>query len=220
LSTGQERGVYKGHLDTIWSLDFSPDGRLLVTGGLDHTALVWDVTGVSPDGHWRPRDVPEAELERLWGELAGNDGIKAYRAVWSFAAARQGPSFLARYLPPVLAHDDKIAKLIADLDDERFRVREQATSELVGLGEAVIGAANKILASKPSLEVRQRLETVLAQVALEASSSKRLQALRAIEALENANSVDARKVLETLAGGVLEAQLTKSARESLSRWKK
>lgn len=31
------------HIETIWSVVFSPDGKLLLTGGNDHSARVWDV---------------------------------------------------------------------------------------------------------------------------------------------------------------------------------
>ncbi len=42
--TGREKSALKGHLGPIKSLAFSPDGKRLVSGGDDCTALVWDLT--------------------------------------------------------------------------------------------------------------------------------------------------------------------------------
>jgi len=40
--TGRALLTFKGHTDTIRSIDFSPDGLRLITGSLDRTARVWD----------------------------------------------------------------------------------------------------------------------------------------------------------------------------------
>jgi WD40 repeat protein len=50
LASGKERARFQGHQEWVWSLAFSPTGRLLASGSLDHTALVWDVTGICQDG--------------------------------------------------------------------------------------------------------------------------------------------------------------------------
>lgn len=43
LANGEIVGLLNGHRDGVLSLDFSPDGRLLVSGSVDDTAIVWDV---------------------------------------------------------------------------------------------------------------------------------------------------------------------------------
>src|SRR5207253_5723071 len=98
-ATGKERGRFAGHQRWIWSLDFSPDGRLLASGSLDNTALVWDVTGVCPDGRWSTRDLKADEIERHGSNLGSADGVTAYRAIWRMAAApRQALPYLAERL--------------------------------------------------------------------------------------------------------------------------
>lgn len=37
--------VFKGHTDKIWDVDFSPDGKLLVTASSDSTAMIWNMDG-------------------------------------------------------------------------------------------------------------------------------------------------------------------------------
>jgi WD40 repeat protein len=44
-STGKQLQRFAGHQGTITSLAFSADGRRMISGSADSTALVWDVTG-------------------------------------------------------------------------------------------------------------------------------------------------------------------------------
>src|SRR5207302_10262310 len=83
LVTGQEVGRLQGHQGGVVGLAFSADGTRLVSGSLDTTALVWKVgkhTRTTRIG--RPEDAPLAgrELEALWADLAGKDGVRAFAA--------------------------------------------------------------------------------------------------------------------------------------------
>ena len=219
LATGQERGRFSGHCAHVYALDFSSDGRLLASGSGDHTALVWDVTGVCPDGKMVPRDLPPAEIKRLWTDLADASGVKAYRAMWTLVAAgKQVLPFLGERLRPVPAPDDaRIARLIADLDSEQFKVRSQATKELQQLGELAERALRTAWEGKITLETRQRLTLLLDEIRNRLLSSEQLQMLRALEVLENAATPEARKLLQTLSLGAQAALQTKEAKASLER---
>jgi len=43
-ATGKPARTMKGHGDAVLAVAFSPDGRLLVSGGMDGTAKVWEIT--------------------------------------------------------------------------------------------------------------------------------------------------------------------------------
>jgi hypothetical protein len=67
------------------------------------------------------------------------------------------------------------------------------------------------------LETRLRVEDVLAQVETSAADPENLRVLRAVEVLEHAGTPEARRVLQTLAGGAPEARRTRAAAEALRR---
>lgn len=47
-----ETDVHKGHHGPIWSISFSPDGKLYATGSEDGTIKMWK-NCVGPFGLWR-----------------------------------------------------------------------------------------------------------------------------------------------------------------------
>ena len=102
--------------------------------------------------------------------------------------------------------------LLADLDSDRFAVRQAAESELEKMGLLIEPVLRKALESKPSLEVRQRIEKTLAKLA-----SERLRIVRALEAIERTNTPEARRLLEALSEGAPRAWLTEEARAICKR---
>jgi WD40 repeat protein len=50
IATGRELGRLRGHHGQVLSLAFTPDGRSLISGSEDTTALVWDVPFHRPVG--------------------------------------------------------------------------------------------------------------------------------------------------------------------------
>jgi hypothetical protein len=63
--------------------------------------------------------------------------------------------------PPARPSDQQLAALIADLDSKEFPVREKASAVLEKLGAAILPDLRKVLAGKPTLELRQRVESLV-----------------------------------------------------------
>jgi WD40 repeat protein/serine/threonine protein kinase len=70
--SGKERFSRAAHMGPVNAVAFSPDGRLLASGGIDHTVRVWDMTS------WKPGTAPLHVLSRhadkVWSLAFSPDG--------------------------------------------------------------------------------------------------------------------------------------------------
>jgi hypothetical protein len=209
----------------LGNLAFSPDGSRLASAGYENTVLVWDVSDLRKGvGAAAPRLSPD-ELESLWLDLSGSDAGRAYRAIWKLAVGpRQGVPFLKRRLTgPPTSDEKRLAKLIGELDDDRFSVREKASQELEQLGPKAERALRQALARGPSAEARRRIEHLLERFGGKDAPplpSRELIALRVLEALEHSESPEAREAIGELASGASDSRLTREAKASLRRLEK
>jgi RNA polymerase sigma factor (sigma-70 family) len=218
LLTGKEVRRFTGHRGAVTSLVFGPNGKTLISGSDDTTALVWDVGGAVP----RPRPLVNrleaSRAETLWANLASPDAARAYLAVRTLALTPSpAVAMLREHLRPVRLPDRReevhIARWIAELDHDRYSVRQKAVRELERLGDTARPALLRALASRPSAEARRQLERLLGKRARAAN----VQQLRALEVLERAGTTEARRVLQALGQGAAGACLTQEARAALSR---
>jgi hypothetical protein len=163
----------------------------------------------------RPRP---ATSEELWNDLGSDDTGKAFKATCALSAApEQALPLLRKQLKPVPIVDDKeIARLLGNLADDDFKVREQASAELAKIAEQALPAMKKALAGEVALEARKRLERLVEQASSKASTPL-LRGLRAVEVLEHSGNAEAKHVLVALAGGAPQARLTREAKASLQR---
>jgi len=209
-ATGKEVLHLAGHDGEVGTVAFSPDGRTLFSHGNDGQGYLWNP---------RPKRVagPLIGLKELWTDLAGTDATRTYQAVWAFADDPQAVEFLRKKCPPAVQPDEaRLAKLIADLQSDKFNDRAAASQALADLAELAAPAMEEAFKNSSSVEQRKRLEALLATLK-EGMSPVQITQARAVQALELAGSPEARKALKELAGGATGARLTQDAKAAIVR---
>jgi hypothetical protein len=219
VATGKALGwLPRGHRGEVTALAFSPDGRTLATGGADGVVLLWDLGGLRGAGPPQLAKYPDGDLRRLWERLADDPGrTEAMQQLRG--SPRQAPAFLRGRLRaepvPDAAH---VARLIADLDSETFEKREAATAELAQLGKVAEKDLKRARSTKPSPEVRRRIDELFERHNMAENEPPQLRRGRAaVLVLEQIDTAAARAVLEETARGPADALLTEEARRALRR---
>ncbi|HYT92926.1 MAG TPA: WD40 repeat domain-containing protein [Gemmataceae bacterium] len=217
LMAGAEPRLLKGQAGGIAHLEFSADGKHLVSASADGTALVWDMLSIGAIAQLPPAGAEGVAV--LWAQLASPDAAKAGRAVMDLVKlpVLTVPLLKAKLRPVAAVPPERIAKLIADLDNKALAVRQKATTTLEQLRELVEPALREALTKKPSLELATRLDNLLKTIDGPETDPERLRSLRAVEVLERIASPEACQVLAGLATGAPAAQLTRETRASLER---
>jgi hypothetical protein len=111
----------------------------------------------------RKQPVAPLDLDKVWNVLADKEALPAYQFIFDLAdEPNLALPFLQKRLLPVPPLDcAQVAKLIAGLADERFAVRERATSELFKLDDRVIPLLRAAQEKSTSAEQRMRLADLL-----------------------------------------------------------
>jgi WD40 repeat protein len=216
--TGQEVTQLKGHQGSVSVVRTVPDGRSLISGSIDTTAVVWNLDHLPRLDLTRDAPMPGGDLEALWADLAKPDPVAAATATRKLLTERtQAVALLKDRLRPVPAADEaRVAKLIADLGGS-FDARRKAAAELEQLGGLAAEPLRAALATNPALDLKQRLEKLLEKATVQKPTGDRLRELRAVEVLELAATPEAKRVLESLAKGAPGARLTREAQAAASR---
>jgi hypothetical protein len=174
------------------------------------------VTRLTSKGRPVLKAPPDAKSDTLWADLAGEDAEKAYQAICLLAADKRlmASLFKDHVRPAEPADRRRAASLIADLDANQFEKREAATRELAKLADLAEPHLRETLAGKPSAEAKQRIERILEDLS---HGALPVELERALEALEQSGSAEARQLLESLTKGAPDARFTKQAKATLER---
>jgi WD40 repeat protein len=196
---------------------FAPDGGTLATGGADGLILLWDLRRLA-----ERREPSGQPLAALWQDLASADARQADKSVLLLEEMGAGAvAYLQEQVRPAAAPDPgRLRQLLADLEADRFAVRDIARRELERLGDLAGPALRKLQEQPPSLEVHRQVGILLAKLQGPVRSPETLRTLRAIEVLEHVATPEARKLLEQLARGAPGARLTTEALAALERLEK
>jgi len=206
--------------ETTNAVVFSPDGKRIATAGDNGCVLLWDLTR---DEKPLPSDfkLTDKDLTTSWADLGSDQGGKAYAALRMLRAdpAKSIP-FLQEQLKPKSPGPDqkKIDQLIADLDSEEFATREKASNELEKLGKLAEELMRKTLAAGPSLEVKTRLNKLLARLGGDRPlTADQQRDVRAVRVLEQIGTPEARKLLDALVKESPGWWVTQEAKQAIDR---
>jgi hypothetical protein len=199
-------------------LALSPGGTTLATAMSDTTVLLWDLRDLRSTARNRPAHLSAKKLNQLWEDLAGNKAAAAFQAVQTLASVpEKAVPLLKGHVRPIARPNSKrLAQFIRKLDSSRFPVRKKAADEIVKVGEAAEPALREVLAGKPTLEVRQRIQALLKKLE-RPTSPEALRAIRAVQVLEYIGTAEAKRLLRRLAEGAPGAWLTEDARAAIKR---
>jgi serine/threonine protein kinase len=93
----REVARFESHLGSVWSLDFSPDGKTLASAGYEGTVWVWDVAGLRPA---RRLDDPGSDPRQWYNPSAPRPAV-GFRpgAAWRTRVGATASSSSARPAP-------------------------------------------------------------------------------------------------------------------------
>ncbi len=223
LHTGKELLRRSGYADSVAEMTVSPNGKFLATGHGDGSIFVWDISLLQDNPSRMTRSAKE--LDSWWKDLAGVDATKAHTAIGNLVEVpEQAVGLFKERLRPARDNSERIARLIAQLDDDKFAIRQAASKELETLRSEAEAAPRRAHKENKSTEVQTRIERILEQPVIQVRDPKLTQGIRAVEVLEyiaTGNADESRQaainLLKNLTGGAPQARLTLDATAALRR---
>jgi RNA polymerase sigma factor (sigma-70 family) len=161
----------------------------------------------------------DAAYAKLWSALGGKRAPRSLFAVDRLAAGGDETvrRLRERLLPEPVVDRPSVEELIAQLDDDAYDKREQATRLLQEKGARIMARLQEALKTSRSAEVRARLEKILQQWIEEPLTLEELRAVRAITALGRIDTPAGRALLAEIAKGPESRPQTVAARGALAQ---
>ena len=219
--SAKQRCRLAGHRERVRAVAFAPAARLLASGSEDMNLVVWDA------GQWHaekpavPGPLAGKNMDALWDDLASDNAARAYQAVLSLAAAAgQSVPLFAEKMRHAGDLQARIARLVSDLDSDRFSVRQKASSDLEALGRRAEAALRGELSGHASPEVHRRIERLLNNlppVDQFVLTPEQARLVRVVEVLERAGTSAAREMLVSLAKASPQKSLREEVQAALER---
>lgn len=220
--TGKEVVTFRGHAGGVNVVAISPDGRRIASAGADSSILVWDLA--LPAG-------PEATtltLNEAWNRLDSENAKTAYQALGAMIkAGEKSVAIIDMGLKGTIDNQARIRKLIAQLDDDDFRLRKNARAaidkEELRAWPLLHEALQKKLPQETERLVRLILEGMQARGLTAPENGmygETLRAVRSIHILERVGGKDASGVLEMLTTSKEDPRIRQEANAALERLRK
>lgn len=202
LETHKELARFEQHAKDVTALALADNGGRLASADSGGTVLVWDLPARKAETS--DQALAQADLDGCWDRLQKQDAAQAWSALQQM---RKHPASTVDYLAKVLPVEAKelsqasVEKLVIDLNDDDFKVRQRASSRLEALGTQAESALRTARDGKlDSLELRRRIEKLLEQVEKPTLAPKAtFRLLRSVELLESIGTKEACELIDSLA---------------------
>ena len=209
----------RGVATAIHAVAFSPDGTWLAAGTKDGRIRLWRLADLVLGGD-RTAKIRREELDAAWNDVASAEPLIGYRAMVRLVSAPgiALPFCSTRLIATPRFDADRVRRLMIQLDDDDFAVRERATEELGRYSESVratLRAAQR--GGKLSPEAASRVRRLLERLDGSETTPDRLRDTRMVQVLEWMATPDARSKLAELAKGEPGSPLTEDANLALAR---
>jgi len=89
VATGKETADLKKHEREIKRIDFDPAGKRIVSAGVDHSILVWDVAGAKLADHFNIHAAPGSLAVVQDGTLLAIGDLRGGVSVWNLASGKR-----------------------------------------------------------------------------------------------------------------------------------
>jgi RNA polymerase sigma factor (sigma-70 family) len=222
LARGATRSEITHNRGKVQSLALSPDGTMLATTAVDGKGIFLWTTAARRLSHTGPPvELSPPALAAIWGDLASSQRDKA-DAAWEKlgAAGDTAVPFIAEKIRAIAvpAIDiKKIEKAMADLDADKFAVRERASKDLIAMGELAVIPIRRFLEKGPSQEATSRAHQILEKIAQPTPSPDHQRVMEIIDLLEQSRTPKAIALLQEIDRDALVPRIQSQAHGALQR---